>query len=159
MSSLTALRELYYFKVCTTHTTQWCTSCCPCPIVMLYCQMPLLKEKHDEMFEQGIIILITEPTKWFGSFSYSLEGEWQNVWLSGSLWQHADICCDNCCTPIMEEITHEIAKSARFIKCDGTLFILCCARPCEVIQSPIWVTSFLFLPSDSLVHKKYFSEW
>ena len=111
----------------------------------------LVCEKLDEFLEHEIIVLVTEPTDWVSSLTYSWKA-------NGKLWVcldpknlNAAIHHDHYHTPTLDEITHELGGSTRFTKLDGTSSYLCVVLDYEsslltMFNTPWGCYRFIHLP-------------
>ena len=120
---------------------------CKCPIAM----HPLVGEKLDEFLEQEIIVPVTEPTDWVSSLAYSWKANGKLQVCLDHKDLNAAICHDHYCTPILDEITHELGGSTHFMKLDGTSSYLCVVFDYEsslltMFNTPWGVYRFVHLP-------------
>ena len=95
------------------------------PRKCLITMQPLVHEKLEEFINQGIIVLVEEPTDWVSSLAFSSKAN-DKLWVCLNPKDlNAAIRHDDYKTPTVEEITHELAGSTCFTKLDGTSSYLC----------------------------------
>ena len=105
---------------------QWCKTNHTCTAWKCQIAMwPLVLEKLDEFFEQGIITPVEEPTDWVSSLAYS----WKTNSKLRACLDPRDINKaikrDPYKTPTIKEITHLLAGSKKFTKVNGTSSYVC----------------------------------
>ena len=121
---------------------------------------PLVSEKLDEFLEQGIIVPMEEPTDWVSPLTYS----WKT---NGKLRVCLDprdvnkaIKRDHYKIPTIEEITHQLAGSKKFMKVSGTSSYLCIVLDYESSLLTMFNTQqgryrLYVSPGASPVHRTY----
>ena len=92
-----------------------------CPIAI----SPLVDKKLDKLLEQDVIVPVTEPTDWVSSLAYSWKADGDLRTCLNPTHLNKAIRRDHYRTPILEEITHELAGSTKFTKVDGSSSYYC----------------------------------
>ena len=86
---------------------------------------PLVCKKLDEWEKAGIITPVEEPMDWVSSLAYSMKHNGRLQLCLNPKNLNDAIKRDHYKTPTVEEITHQLAGSTRFMKLDGTSSYLC----------------------------------
>ena len=92
-----------------------------CPIAI----RPLVDKKLDKLLEQEVIVPVTEPMDWVSSVAYSWKADGDLRTCLNPTHLNKAIRWDHYRTPILEEITHELAGSTKFTKVDGSSSYYC----------------------------------
>ena len=92
-----------------------------CPIAI----RPLVDKKLDKLLEQDVIVPVMEPMDWVSSLAYSWKADGDLRTCLNPTHLNKGIRPDHNRTPTLEEITHELAGSAKFTKVDGSSSYYC----------------------------------
>ena len=79
---------------------------------------PLIDKKLDKLLEQGAIVPFKEPTDWVSDHHKSTHGKQTVTYRHASNQQGYQM--GSLQDTMLEEITHELAGSKKFIKVDGS---------------------------------------
>ena len=89
------------------------------------CYAALVHEKLDEFMEQGIIVPVEEPTDWVSSLTYSCKANGKIRVCLDPRDVNKAIKRDPYKIPTIQEITHQLAGSKKFMKVNDTSSYLC----------------------------------
>ena len=109
----------------------------------------MVDKKLDKVLEQEVIVPVTEPTDWVSSLVYSWKADGDLKTCLNPTHLNKAIRQDHHSTPILEEITHELAGIIKFTKVDGSSSYYCIALSYELSLLTTFNTqkiSFLHLP-------------
>ena len=87
-----------------------------CPIAI----RPLVDKKLDKVLEQEVIVPVMEPIDWVSSLAYSWKADGDLRICLNPTHLNTAVRQDHYRTPMLEEITHELASSTKFTKVDGS---------------------------------------
>ena len=81
---------------------------------------PLVDKKLDKLLEQEVIVPVIELTDWISSLTYSWKSDGDLRTCLNPTHLNKAIQRDHYRTLTLKEITHELARSTRFTKVDGS---------------------------------------
>ena len=92
-----------------------------CPITI----RSLVHKKLDKLLEQEVTVPVTEPMDWVSSLAYSWKANGDLRTCLNPTHLNKAIRRDHYRTPMLEEITHELAGSTKFTKVGGSSSYYC----------------------------------